>query len=185
MGMAARLAPKGLLYLVHAAHRPSPAFLGRDTQDQILSETRARATAALEDSIGRRSRGGWRCCSPLRRGRHPRRPRCRSETCFHKPLRRCSSRCRQRQMLPRPTAAPIVARMKPALEPHCSCIKPPSARAGCCPRQRAARAFLCSRQAPAWQDRTASISSLQYDKARHVCVERALTAINTLRRPPV
>jgi nucleotide-binding universal stress UspA family protein len=55
MGMAARLAPRGAVYLVHAAHRPFTAFLGRDTQNQLISEERARITAALENSISKMS----------------------------------------------------------------------------------------------------------------------------------
>jgi nucleotide-binding universal stress UspA family protein len=55
MGMAARLAPKGVVYLVRAAHRPFTAFLGRDTQNQLIGEERARVTAALDGSISKLS----------------------------------------------------------------------------------------------------------------------------------
>ncbi len=56
MGLAARLTPSGLVHLVHAAHRPFAAFLGRDTQNQLIGEERARITAALEASMNQLSR---------------------------------------------------------------------------------------------------------------------------------
>lgn len=56
IGVAARLAPRGHVYVVHAAHRPFTAFLGHDTQNQLISEERAIVTAALEGSMNQLSR---------------------------------------------------------------------------------------------------------------------------------
>lgn len=46
--MAARMAPKGEIYLLHAAHRPFTAFLGRETQNELIRGERARISAEIE-----------------------------------------------------------------------------------------------------------------------------------------
>lgn len=48
MALAARLAPKGDVYLLHAAYRPFTAFLGRETQNQLISGERARISAEID-----------------------------------------------------------------------------------------------------------------------------------------
>lgn len=52
MTMAARMVPKGEVHLVHAAHRPFTAFLGRDTQNQLIRDERARITGELTRQVG-------------------------------------------------------------------------------------------------------------------------------------
>ncbi|MFM9849720.1 MAG: universal stress protein [Hyphomicrobiaceae bacterium] len=49
-GMAARLVPKGEVHLVHAARRPFTAFLGHETQNQLIRDERARISAVLAES---------------------------------------------------------------------------------------------------------------------------------------
>lgn len=51
LAAAARLVPKGQVHLVHAAHRPYTAFLGHDTQNQLIRDERARISATLEANI--------------------------------------------------------------------------------------------------------------------------------------
>ena len=51
MALAARLVPKGEVHLIHAAHRPYTAFLGRDTQNQLIRDERARITAELTRNV--------------------------------------------------------------------------------------------------------------------------------------
>jgi len=48
MALAARIAPKGEIYLLHAAHRPFTAFLGRETQNQLIRGERARISSEIE-----------------------------------------------------------------------------------------------------------------------------------------
>lgn len=50
---AARLVPKGEVYLVHAVQPPFVAFLARDDQAESLAESRRQATEALQDVIAR------------------------------------------------------------------------------------------------------------------------------------
>jgi len=49
--MAAGMVPKGEVHLVHAAHRPFAAFLGRDTQNQLIRDERARISGELTRQI--------------------------------------------------------------------------------------------------------------------------------------
>ena len=48
MALAAKIAPKGDVYLLHAAHRPFTAFLGRETQNQLIRDERARISVEIE-----------------------------------------------------------------------------------------------------------------------------------------
>lgn len=48
MALAAKMAPKGDVYLLHAAHRPFTAFLGRETQNELIRGERARVSAVIE-----------------------------------------------------------------------------------------------------------------------------------------
>lgn len=47
MAVAARLVPEGEVHVIHAAHRPFTAFLGRETQDLLIRDERARITTEL------------------------------------------------------------------------------------------------------------------------------------------
>lgn len=47
MTMAARIVPKGEVHLVHATHRPFTAFLGRESQNQLIRDERSRISAEL------------------------------------------------------------------------------------------------------------------------------------------
>lgn len=55
VAMAARLVPQGEVHLVHVAHRPFTAFLGRDTQNQLIADERRRVKGVLESGIQRLS----------------------------------------------------------------------------------------------------------------------------------
>lgn len=44
VALAAAVAPRGELRLLHACHRPFTAFLGRESQDQLVADERARIT---------------------------------------------------------------------------------------------------------------------------------------------
>jgi universal stress protein E len=53
IALASRLVPKGEVNLLHVAHRPYTAFLGRETQGQLIQGERARVTAELESRVKR------------------------------------------------------------------------------------------------------------------------------------
>jgi universal stress protein E len=57
MAMAARLVPNGEVHLVHAAHRPYTVLLGRETQNQLIRDERARIAAELERQVQELSAG--------------------------------------------------------------------------------------------------------------------------------
>ena len=47
MATAARLVPRGEVHLIHAAYRPYTVYLGRDMQNQLIRDERARIKAEL------------------------------------------------------------------------------------------------------------------------------------------
>ena len=48
IALAAKIAPKGDIYLLHAAHRPFTAFLGREAQNQLIRDERTRISAEID-----------------------------------------------------------------------------------------------------------------------------------------
>ncbi len=53
--LAARLAPKGQIHVIHATHAPFTGFLGRATLRQIVADEQAMCTASLRNDIERLS----------------------------------------------------------------------------------------------------------------------------------